>query len=99
MIIIAARPQSCTSKGVGHQGIGSFGRNSYVSTQCPGAICPYLCTPGAGARRTLYVMSRIVMYCHGMSCHVMSCRSAFIMDKALSVHLITAFIMDSAVIM
>ena len=37
--------QSYISKGIWRQGIGSFVRNSYVSTLCPVAICPYLCTP------------------------------------------------------
>ena len=32
--------QSYTSKGVGRQGIGSFERDSYVSTLCPVVICP-----------------------------------------------------------
>ena len=36
--------QSCRSKGIWRQGIGSFARNSYVSTLCPVVICPYLCT-------------------------------------------------------
>ena len=36
--------QSYTSKGIRRQGIGSFVRDSYVSTPCPVVICPYLCT-------------------------------------------------------
>ena len=36
--------QSYISKGISRQGIGSFVRKSYVSTQCPVVICRYLCT-------------------------------------------------------
>ena len=36
--------QSYMSKGTWRQGIGSFVRNSHVSTLCPVVICPYLCT-------------------------------------------------------
>ena len=36
--------QSYTSKGIWRQGIGSFVRNSCVSTRCPVVMCPYLCT-------------------------------------------------------
>ena len=44
--------QSCTSKGIWRLGIGSFLRNSYVSTLCPVAICPYLCTSEAWITRS-----------------------------------------------
>ena len=40
--------QSYTSKDIRRQGIGSFVRNSYVSTLCPVVICPYLCTSENG---------------------------------------------------
>ena len=36
--------QSYTSKGIWRQAVGSFIRNSYVSTICPVVKCPYLCT-------------------------------------------------------
>ena len=36
--------QSYISKGIWRQGIGSFVRDSYVSTLWPVVICPYLCT-------------------------------------------------------
>ena len=36
--------QSCTSKFIRRQGIGSFARTCYVSTLLPVVICPYLCT-------------------------------------------------------
>ena len=39
--------QSYMSKGIWRQGIGSFVRNSCVSTLCPVVICPYLCTSEA----------------------------------------------------
>ena len=41
---LAAQHQSYITKGIWRQGIGSFVRNSYVSTLCPVVICPYLCT-------------------------------------------------------
>ena len=41
--------QSCISKGIWRQGIGSFVRNSYVSTLCPVVICPDLCTSESAA--------------------------------------------------
>ena len=36
--------QSYISKGIWRQGIGSFVRNSNLSTLCPVVICPYVCT-------------------------------------------------------
>ena len=36
------------SKGIRRQGIGSFIRNSYVSTLCPVVMCPYVCTSDLG---------------------------------------------------
>ena len=42
--------RSHISKGIGRRGIGSFVRNSYVSTLCPLVICPYLCTSDSRAR-------------------------------------------------
>ena len=36
--------QSCTRRGIGRQGVGTFLRNSYVSTLCPVVLCPYQCT-------------------------------------------------------
>ena len=44
--------RSCISQG--RQGVGSFVRNSYVSTLCTVVICPYLCTSNHGMRRVLY---------------------------------------------
>ena len=44
-LAVDARPQSYISKGIRRQGIGSFVRNSYVSTLCPVVVCPSLCTP------------------------------------------------------
>ena len=41
--------QSYMSKGIWRQGIGSFVRNSYVSTLCPVVICPYWCTSDSPA--------------------------------------------------
>ena len=42
--------ESYISEGIWRQGIGSFVRNSYVSTLCPVVICPYLCTSDVLAR-------------------------------------------------
>ena len=41
--------QSYISEGTWRQGIGSFTRNSYVSTLCPVVICPCLCPSDASA--------------------------------------------------
>ena len=56
--------QSCTSKGIWRQGIGSFVRNSHVSTLCPVVICPYLRTseewsPAVGPRVPRSVHDRL----------------------------------------
>ena len=42
---------SYISRGIWRQGIGSFVRDSYVSTLCPVVICPYLCTSEWGLFR------------------------------------------------
>ena len=44
MHVCTYQTQSYTSKGMCRRGIGSFVRNSYLSTPCPLVICPYLCT-------------------------------------------------------
>ena len=49
--------QSYISKGIWRQGIGSFVRNSYVSTLCPVVICPYLCTSEHRLRAQVTVIS------------------------------------------
>ena len=48
---LATGLQSCISRSICRQCIGSFVRNSYVSTLCPVVICPYLCTSEAWTPR------------------------------------------------
>ena len=44
--------QSCASKGLRRQGIGSFVRNSYVPALCPVVLRPNLCTSDHLVRRS-----------------------------------------------
>ena len=68
-IVGAPGDQSDRSKGIWRQGIGSFIRNSYVSTLRPVVICPYSCpseeTPRRQTRGAPPADSTLVFCRHG----------------------------------